>query len=195
MTERALVAVPRISVTAIPLFLFLSALLACDSKDPLALEEVNLAQIVAAAEAATGISSPAPARPFQARLSGTMYVLGVCAEGAGIVAQLHGSGTATHLGHFSLDATACTSMTPGAGWYGEVTGTLTAANGDQVVLFLSDTGVTPDGWEINDFQVAGGTGRFTGAAGEIHQRVRLTTQPDPPNPGLWVSTMEGWIAY
>jgi len=194
MTERALVAVPRIGVTAIPLVLSLAALLACDSKDPLALEEVNPTQIVAA-EAATGNPSLDPVRPFQARLSGSMYVLGVCAEGAGVVAQLHGSGTATHLGHFTLDATACTSMTPGAGWYGEVTGTLTAANGDQIALFLSDTGVSPDGWELNDFQVTGGTGRFAGAAGEVHQRVRLTTLPDPPNPGLWISTMEGWIAY
>lgn len=188
--------VPIASTVAVSsLLLALGALTACDSADtldPLAPEAPQAAAIAGAADQTV---PPRRARPFQARLSGTMHVIGVCADGAGVVALMNGSGTATHLGRFTLQGDpVCVSMGP-ADWEIRSTGTLTAADGDEIFVSLQPAGYTPDGWELWAGEVTGGTGRFTDAAGELRQPVRLTTMPAPPDPGLWVAAMDGWIAY
>lgn len=120
-----------------------------------------------------------------------MHILGLCADGAGVVAALNGAGNATHLGHVTMSSTIC-SLGPAS--HGDFKGTITAANGDRIFLLLTSTTFT-EGWKIEVFDVTGGTGRFVDADGEIEERVRLVTQPNPSEPGMWISTGEGWISY
>lgn len=184
------------SRTVVPTALFalsMAVLHGCDTTEPVAPEESPLPQAAAVLEPLFESGSANPPRPFKTRISGTMHILGLCADGAGVVAALNGAGNATHLGHVTMSSTIC-SLGP-ASVHGDFKVTMTAANGDGIFLLLTSTTFSPEGWEINVYDVTGGTGRFVDADGEIEQRVRLVTQPQPPEPGMWISTGEGWISY
>lgn len=68
--------------------------------------------------------------------------------------------------------------------------TLTAANGDQVLLLLTDAQEALGGWGGNDYDIVGGTGRFVPAMGEIVQQFFLDHATL-----TWIATPEAWISY
>jgi uncharacterized membrane protein len=119
-----------------------------------------------------------PMRPFKG--SGTtadsISGPGDCPEGASWRYQSSGTSTFSHLGETWVHVSHCTTMTgPTAGSFGPGTITLTAHNGDKLVLRHWGTfvlGMGPQGpydstitihWEV-----ASGTGRFADAYGSGH---------------------------
>jgi hypothetical protein len=130
---------------------------------------------LAAAAAALSLAAPAPANaendgvPFKARMSGT------AAFTSPTTAEFHGGGRATYLGRFVSDGVAILDAPTGT-CPGDVPGipnvhteTLTAANGDQLVIrmvnFACPTGpFTFHG--TGKWTVPQGTGRFEGVTGE-----------------------------
>jgi len=113
------------------------------------------------------VSAPALAdagqRPFTARLT----------EVAPESGQLSGTGQATHLGKVSESGSLSFDFDNFPVSLGiSATGTLTAANGDEVFfaydVTLTDTASPPQGTtyaESGSYTVTGGTGRFAGATG------------------------------
>jgi Cu/Zn superoxide dismutase len=84
--------------------------------------------------------------------------------------QLPGSGTGMHIGNFNIENFVCVNNQGGfeSAW----TGTMTAANGDQIYFYNPDpsTGFTLDeyGNATGEFDIIGGTGRFTNATGHFN---------------------------
>lgn len=85
-----------------------------------------------------------------------------------------GTGTLSHLGRVEFDLVNCTTWSPPPeGDFGlEIAGTMTftAANGDMLVIAHEAAGVFVPGaatvpWEITEWVVDRGTGRFAGATG------------------------------
>jgi hypothetical protein len=130
---------------------------------------------LAAAATALGLVAPTPANavndavPFMARFSGT------AAFTSPTTAEFHGGGQATYLGRLVSDGVAIldppTGTCPGGvpGIPNVHTETLTAANGDQLVIrmvnFACPTGpFTFHG--TGHWTVPNGTGRFEGVTGE-----------------------------
>jgi hypothetical protein len=129
---------------------------------------------LAAAAVALGLVSPTPANaandvPFRAQLSGTAAFTSLT------TVDFHGGGQAVYVGQFESDGVAIldapTGTCPGdePGIPNVHTETLTAANGDQLVIrmvnFACPTGpFTFHG--TGHWTVPGGTGRFEGVTGE-----------------------------
>lgn len=132
-----------------------------------------------------------PAFKIDQKSSGEAIIIGWCDEAAGIVlTAAPGTGTATHMGRFTVQQAQCISTVTGAITNGEAT--LTAANGDQI--FMTYTGAIVGGnpqLPVADltYVVVGGTGRFANAEGEIDIHVEYTT------PSIWISTGSGWLRY
>lgn len=120
-----------------------------------------------------------------------------CSEDAAWRYLGDGTGTFAHLGRVRFEIQHCTVLTgPTTGYFGDGTITITAANGDQ--LLLAQTGtfelVQDEAglWSYVDleWQVIGGTGRFAGATGygtsqPVGNLAANTTTAD----------FDGWIAY
>jgi hypothetical protein len=84
------------------------------------------------------------------------------------VRHLDGTGTATHLGRFTLSADFTVTFATGNG---AGTATWTAANGDQMfvdVVGHGDFVVFPIVAITETHSITGGTGRFADASGTIH---------------------------
>jgi hypothetical protein len=119
------------------------------------------------------VSRPASATSlvnFRAVIAETQTVA-LCPPAPSICVTITGSGEATHLGHFQESALAVGNLAsnPAPGCHTETRNTtLTAANGDQIMLYSTgvscSTGPTT-GTASDTYQVVGGTGRFSGAGG------------------------------
>lgn len=158
----------------------LLGLAACEAPTvPTTLDDLALSR-VSAAEA----GSPTVTLPFEARLFTAGEGLQpdpACGEPPRLLNTQVGEGHATHLGRFSIRITFCMDVTDvlddGQLTEGESvpydngSGTLVAANGDELHMEISGT-VLPSGdpafdFEFHDpFRFTGGRGRFAGAAGE-----------------------------
>jgi hypothetical protein len=78
-----------------------------------------------------------------------------------------GTGTASHFGKITLESVYCVNQQGGfeSAW----TGTITTANGD-VIYFINEdpasTSTIDENWNAHvEFNIVGGTGRYTGATG------------------------------
>jgi len=83
--------------------------------------------------------------------------------------DLRGTGTATHLGRYTLVYDATVTVATGVG-YGSMT--YTAANGDVLTATYTALGTSTNGVDATIIEAAtitGGTGRFAGAAGSFVQ--------------------------
>ena len=149
---------------------------------------------------AAPVAAADPLRPFGGhdRMVDTFTPPTACPAGA--LWRYSGSGTGLflHLGNASVSVTHCTfvDLASGTFTFGPGTGTLTAANGDElwdVYLGSGQVVNTPDGpmsvFDIT-WEVVGGTGRFEGAtgAGTAHGSALLST-------GITEASYEGEIAY
>lgn len=105
--------------------------------------------------------------PFKGWDAGHFEVPGACATGVQVV--IGGSGVATHLGRYSYTAIECFDPV-GGGFAGSPT--FIAANGDRINgTYVGTVGPTSDPDVIRYDEVitiAGGTGRFAAATGELH---------------------------
>ena len=105
--------------------------------------------------------------------------------------RLHGGGTATLLGRYTITNSHC--LDPSTGEFTNGAFTKTAANGDQ--LFGTYHGQTlPDNTLVGSLAFTGGTGRFADATGNTTMRGRLTIDPSQPEPLHIVLTIEGTIS-
>ena len=112
-------------------------------------------------------------RPFNAHSTGTIAI--VYGEGNACYPdfpqiQFIGSGNGTHIGNSADEFYVC--LNAQGGLSGPFTGTLTAANGDEIYFSQSDMSVfifvDEYGNVTGEFDIIGGTGRFEGATGHIN---------------------------
>ena len=130
-------------------------------------------------------------RPWKIKSSGTFQAIGpseLCTNpDLPVTILLDGSGTASHIGTYSVAITWCTNEGFDlAAPENFIDGTLTVANGD-LIYFESTSFNGPS----VDYIVTGGTGRFDGATGEFNL---ATTQFDPQG-GTYANEGEGYIVY
>jgi hypothetical protein len=128
--------------------------------------------------------------PFSGTYSGTVAFTGPTS------AALQGSGTASHLGKSTMvgtvqvvgPASSCSD-----GFAAQLMITLTAANGDQLFLVVTDEScqVAPGMFEgTGTYEITGGTGRFADATGSgtFDGRGDFTT-------GTFIQTFDGTISF
>jgi len=128
-------------------------------------------------------------RPFA--LSGTgVATLIVNEQGLPIGAVPTGSGTATHLGQWTV--TGNVKYTPDANGVLHSSGdaTITASNGDKVQIQIEGVLDPVAGMDQGLFHIVGGTGRFEGATGDANFVVQLN-----PLTGGFDLTVVGKINY
>ncbi len=127
-------------------------------------------------------------RPFSGVFSGNV------AFTSPSTAAYQGSGTATHLGRSTVVGTvAAVGPANCEGFAAQHTITITAADGDQLFLVVTDDSCLegPNQYHgLGTFEITGGTGRFTDATGsgtfEGHGDF---------NAGTFLQTLEGTISY
>jgi hypothetical protein len=143
--------------------------------------------------------------PFSGRSEGTFgplmddsqnLILCDAFEAGGFMMRLEGTGVMSHLGRITLHTTHCSSADPASGQYDDGWAIYTAANGDELHASYRQLGGPQDpGVET----IAGGTGRFHNATGEIRVAVIPVIEFDengmPIFPGRFTATYDGWISY
>ncbi len=102
------------------------------------------------------------ARPFKVKGAGTFQIVAPTACDNLTQVLIDGQGNATHLGLFTVLITYCTDFA----LTHEITGTMTAANGDELYFYSVGFGVDDEG-EWTDYIYDGGTGRFEYVTGEL----------------------------
>jgi len=115
--------------------------------------------------------------PFRGSDMGAFDLPGSCSDGS-LQVVIEGSGTATHLGHYSYAATECFNPTTGA--FSGVN-TIVAASGDELFgAYVGQVAPTADPDIVTyreSLVISGGTGRFTEATGvfDVNGRANLAT--------------------
>lgn len=107
-------------------------------------------------------------KPFEIFGSGTnTYIPGGCGPGTLQVLSGGPDNNATHLGKCTVLLTRCIDLSNGE-FIGNIEGVITAANGDEVYFIFTNVGVEPGtGFETQDFNITGGTGRFASCSGSF----------------------------
>ena len=140
---------------------------------------MTMKSLLAAIALAAAISQPAMAQgpvPFRGTYESSEF------QGGGtfpvFLQVLGGSGEATHLGRFTVEAQWHVNVLTGTA---VGTFTLTAANGDTLVGTATGTSVILDGlaYITETCVITGGTGRFAGATGAFVTARVLTLTPEP----------------
>jgi hypothetical protein len=150
-------------------------------------EEMDPVSETAALELNDGSTKAVP-RPFKVRGSGSFEVVAPteCVNLAQI--DISGEGNATHLGRFNVEITYCTDFMNTQ----ILTGTQTAANGDELYFYSVGFGVDEEG-EWTDYVYDGGTGRFEFATGEL--RLYGVSTFTGPTTGVYTNHGEGTLTY
>ena len=128
-------------------------------------------------------------RPFA--LNGT-GVATLITDGAGhlIGATPTGSGTATHLGQWTVTGTVNYTPDSNGVLHSSGSATLTAANGDKLQIQIDGILDPVAGVDQGIFHIVGGTGRFEGATGDANFVVTIN-----PLTGGFELTVVGKINY
>ena len=117
--------------------------------------------------AASVVAAAGPDLPFHASIDTQPVILGPCGPGC-LALEIPGSGIATHLGHITIAGPSRVNLIDATQ---TATGTITAANGDRLVLDIEGTVqfTGPDPADPVTFSgswtVQSGTGRFQDASG------------------------------
>ena len=148
---------------------------------------MTMKSLIAAIVLATAISPPAIAQelvPFKGTYDASENAAG--GTFPVFVQVLGGSGHATQLGRFTIEAEWQVNVLTGTG---VGTFTLTGANGDTLVGTANGTSVIADGraYITETCAITGGTGRFAGAAGTF-VTARVLTLASPPGTAAEPST-------
>jgi hypothetical protein len=130
-----------------------------------------VATTFAAFAVAAGPVSASHSLPFNAEISGTLQITGMGPNGP-TSAFYSGDGVATHLGATHMEGT-ISIQGPAAcpdGFTATHSDTLTASNGDQVFMAITETScprpTDPGTYDCTGtYAVTGGTGRFSSATG------------------------------
>jgi hypothetical protein len=133
-------------------------------------------------------TTKAVTRPFKVKGSGSFEVVAPteCVNLAQI--DIQGTGNATHLGKFNVVITWCTDFQS----INFLTGTQTAANGDELYFYSVGFGADAEG-EYTDYVYDGGTGRFEFVTGEL--RLYGVTTFTGPTTGVYTNHGEGTLTY
>jgi hypothetical protein len=178
---------PGIVIAGAALVLLLAG---CTDADPVGVPDAAQQTALSPAGAlhVTG-SGGAAARPVQQTSTGVLWPIGFCDETAGIARWwVEGSGTASHVGRFSIGKSMCLDPVTGAVTDGY--GGLVAANGDRIHMVFTGQMVQPEPPTFALlYHIVGGTGRFENAAGELAVRTMLTSE------STWTSSGSGWMSY
>jgi len=149
---------------------------------------VSIAAALVLALAIAGPATAAEQLPFRGTLAGMATVTPL--DPPIVAVRIEASGTATHLGRFTLVAphTVNQATLTAVGVY-----LITAANGDTITADLAGTATMvepPNVISITETAtVTGGTGRFAGATGSI-QVQRMFNRAT----GVTTGTLDGWIS-
>ena len=135
------------------------------------------------------IPASAVERPFA--LSGTgVAPLITDGEGHLIGATPTGSGTATHLGQWTVTGTVAYTPDNNGVLHSSGNATITAANGDKVQVQIEGILDPAAAMDQGVFHIVGGTGRFQGATGDANFVVQIN-----PLTGGFELTVVGTINY
>lgn len=139
----------------------------------------------------SGLALAGDGVPFKARSGGLITNVGF--DPAQNIVYLHQSGTgqATHLGRFALDANTEVLLVAGTT---RTSLTLTAANGDQLFLKGDDGHGTGPASAAGTLRVTGGTGRFEGATGSLQFALTFAITPPTMEPNPYIDVIEGIIS-
>jgi hypothetical protein len=147
----------------------------------------------------SGIIELAPGFPFERSTFG-----GRCSVPSDALSWWNFTGTATHLGWFTAEASHCSQLdlATGVGTFSDGVYMATTANGD-AFTYEYDNGLTqlqPDGTGTYtaELTITGGTGRFAGVTGEIIEAGGTVLELDTtvmPWTATVAETLDGWIAY
>ena len=167
---------------AIPLTLLTFALAACSAELPTALSERGRAGAAAA-------NPDRAALPFTGTLDSASHTFTFDPATGTSLIHLQGTGTATHLGRFTVvvDYAVNVATLSGPEWM-----KLVAANGDTVFAAGATQGApSEDGQSLTsqeDLTITGGTGRFVGATGAFRLS-QVDLAPDRFSSGSIVGTI------
>lgn len=133
-------------------------------------------------------TSKAVTRPFKVRGSGTLEMVEPteCVDLYQI--DIQGQGNATHLGRFTVVITYCTDFQTTF----ILTGTMTAANGDELYFYSVGGGTDMNG-DYTDYLYDGGTGRFEYVTGEL--KLYDVVEFTPPGPGVYTNHGFGTLTF
>jgi hypothetical protein len=108
-----------------------------------------------------------------------------------VTVHVEGGGTASHLGRFTFESTHVVNFID---LTGSGTASLTAANGDRLTGELRGVATPRDGGVfhiVETLTITAGTGRFTGASGEIV--IERLSFPSGPANGTTTGSWEGHV--
>ena len=150
--------------------------------------------VLSAVLVALALTAPAAAAenqvPFKGTSSGIVTTVGFDPVAGIVYVRSDGQGEATHLGRFTVVGYVAIDVVSG-GVQGIVT--LTAANGDMLVLALvGGPGIDP-AQGIGTFTIVDGTGRFQGATGHFEQVITFAGSP-PAEVIPYTEVIEGTIS-
>ncbi|MGB5530300.1 MAG: hypothetical protein WBQ32_10040 [Ignavibacteriaceae bacterium] len=127
-------------------------------------------------------------RPFKVRGLGTLEIVAPT-ECVGLAQiDIQGQGNATHLGLFTVTITYCTDFATTH----ILTGTQTAANGDELYFYSVGGGTDANG-DYTDYLYDGGTGRFEFVTGEL--KLYDVVEFTGPNNGVYTNHGVGTLTY
>jgi hypothetical protein len=150
--------------------------------------------VLAAVLAALTLSQPAMAAgkqvPFKGQSSGVVTAVGFDPVQGLALTHVEGVGQATHLGRFTLSADVAVAVATGIP---HGTWTLTAANGDTLVLAMGGHGID-DTHGFGAFTVVAGTGRFEGASGSYEQIITFAVPLGTSDSIPYTDVLKGTIS-
>jgi hypothetical protein len=127
--------------------------------------------------------------PFKGRSSGVVTATGFDPAAGVAYTHVEGEGRATHVGRFTVTGDVAVEVATGIP---NGTWTITAANGDELVLDMTGHGID-DHHGFGAFTVTGGTGRFEGATGSYEQIITFAVPLGTADEIAYADVFEGTL--
>jgi len=161
---------------------------ACDSPDATGPETASLEARGAFASGRAPLAATQDARrPVTGYIDGRDEYGDACGDGQGVLITSTGTGTVSHFGNVVMVSTSCVNLSDFSS-IGPTPFSLKAANGDEAGGVVTSFVYTSYGFDLYT-SITWGTGRFTGATGELLFPTNSTYT------GVWTSRVKGWITY
>ena len=152
--------------------------------------------VLAVVLSALTLSGPAMAAakqvPFKGQSSGVVTAVGFDPVAGVALTHVEGVGQATHLGHFTVSADVAVDVATGIP---HGTWTLTAANGDMLVLAMGGHGIdSTHGFGAFTVVAEKSTGRFEGATGSYEQIITFAVPLGTSDSIPYTDVLKGTIS-